>query len=62
MARAHVWQTSSWLHWLLPAASPWRGTAVAKPNSRSGQLSLQGEEMWSPQGQQPFAGGSLFQQ
>ncbi|XP_074729547.1 serine/threonine-protein kinase 36 isoform X4 [Strix uralensis] len=39
MTRAHMWQTSSWLHWLLPAASPWRGTAVGKPSSRSGQLS-----------------------
>lgn len=62
MTRAYVWQTSSRLHWLLPAASPWRGTAVGKPSSRSGQLCLQGEEVWSPQEQQPFAGGSLFQQ
>lgn len=56
MSRANVWQTSSWLHWLLPAASPWRGAAVRKPRSRSGQLSLQGEEVWSPQRQHPFPG------
>lgn len=62
MTRAHVWQTSSWLRWLLPAASPWRETAVGKPSSRSDQLSVQGEEVWSPQGQQPFPGGSLYQQ
>lgn len=62
MTRAHVWQTSSWLRWLLPAASPWRETAVGKPSSRSDQLSVQGEEVWSPQGQQPFPGGSLSQQ
>lgn len=62
MTRAHKWQTSSQLHWLLPSASPWRGTAVGKPSSRSGQFSLQGKEVWSPQGQQSFARGSLFQQ
>lgn len=62
MTRAYVWQTSSRLHWLLPAAFPWRGAAVGKASSRSGQLSLQGEKVRSPQGQQPFAGGSLFQQ
>lgn len=49
MTRADMWQTSSWLHWLLPAVSLWRGTAVKKPSSRSGQLSLQGEEVWSAQ-------------
>lgn len=62
MIGAQVQQISSQLHWLLPAASPWRGTAVGKPSSRSGHLFLQGKEVWSPQGQQPFAGGSLFQQ
>lgn len=60
MTRAHVWQTFSWLHWLLHAASPWRETAVGKPSSRSDQLSVQDEEVWSPQRQQPFPGGSLF--
>lgn len=57
MSRAHVWQISSWLHWLLHAASPWRETAVGKPSSRSELLSVQGEEMWSPQGQQESLGG-----
>lgn len=62
MTRASVWQSFTQPRWLLPAASPWRGTAVGTPRSRSGQLSLQGTDVQSPGRQQPFAGESLFQQ
>lgn len=48
MTKPLAWQTSSWLLWLLHAASPWRETAFEKPSSRSDQLSVQGEEVWSP--------------
>lgn len=62
MTKARAWQISSWLVWLLHAASPWRETAFEKPSSRSDQLSVQGEEVWSPEGQQPFPGRSFSQQ
>lgn len=52
MTRANVWQTFTQPRWPLPAASPWRGTAVGTPRSRSGQHSLQGMGVQPPWRQQ----------
>lgn len=62
MTRDDVWQTFLRLHWQLPAASLWHGTAVGKPSSRSGYFSLQGKDVCSPWDQQPSREESLFQQ